>query len=283
MKSDPEPTRYHRLRQWILRLWRDMDWLKPFPLLGAAIVATIFGDIVFQIVTGDAAGWGTGAWIGRLALLLCAYLLTVVLVPIFALMFGDHEKSLQVGEEVNATPTPALIVIASSPAKPEEGPHRTAVDNFFNKSTSVLTHLFIIHSDDKQCLNSTGNLEAYANSRGVIVRTEGLLADYDDPKAMYEVARKAISLAIAEVTLPERVTLDVTGGSKMASVGAAMTKVDHDQVWLGYIPNVWSDELKRSVPGNIMKQIDVSWAPVWTAGVPSDNADHAQDVSTKGE
>lgn len=279
LRSDRQQSTARRF----LAVAKALQWLQALQLLGAALAAAVVGDIGYQVLTGELPGWSWPERAWRALLMLGAYLGAVGLIPAIGRIFGKEERELNVGEDLDITPTPALIVIASAPDDPKTGPHRTAVDNFVKNDAKVLTHLFIIHSDDEKCLNSTANLTTFAEGKGVTVRTNDLEADYDDPKSMYEVARKAIALAIAEVDQPERVTLDVTGGSKMASVGAAMAKVDHDQVWMGYIPNVWSEELKRSVPGKVMKQIDVSWVPIRTTGVLSNDADYAQDASTKRE
>lgn len=153
-------------------------------------------------------------------------------------------------------PTPALIVIASRSKDPKSGPHWTAFKDL-SKSPSPLRFVFIIHSTHAQSQTSAAALKNDIESFHKPISVELLESDFESPEAMLTTVNMAIDKALAEVHTPENIILDATGGTAVASIGAAMAKLANPGILLGYIPNKENGDF-----GDTVMRVDLAMHPV---------------------
>jgi hypothetical protein len=245
-------------RVWHRFLDRDR-WWKTASLFSVAVVGTLVGDNIVQMLTGEFWELSRGQIVLRLALITVAVLAVAAGVEEGLNLFRHTDAEVKVPPLRGLDPTPALIVMASAPKNPLQGPHWTAYKAFTKSSDSALQHVFIIHSDHEQSKASAEALAAdiRATHPKITPWMDGLKTDQEDPEAVFATVNKAIKMAIQEVGgNPNDVVLDATGGTAMASVGAALAKLEHKDIILSYIPNNPNGSF-----GEVVKRVDLKVIP----------------------
>lgn len=227
--------------------WKDRSrWVKTASMVGLAIAATIIGDSFFQLITGEfskMSWWGRGirtvASVG--AILLAAAGIEEVL---RAIRRPEPEVNPQPLEGLE--PRAALILMASSSAKPEEkqGAIWTAWNYFSRGRQSPLRFVYIIHSSDESSLKSAQLLAQEVEAVGARRRADGglgmeselQLSDFESPEKLFRAVNLGIAAALTRVDEPEDIVVEATGGTAMASIGAALAKIHNQRIVLSYIP-----------------------------------------------
>ncbi len=228
------------------RLSDQSRWVKILSLVGVAIGGTIVGDTFYDLVTGGFGDMSGGERWLRVALVVIVVLLGAMGIEEMLNIFRRKQPEVDPSKLVGLESTPALILIASASMDPKKGPHWTALNYFADLPDSRLRWVYVVHSNHERSRKSASAILEEVQRRSALRKTDGLdsidafdselEADFEDPENIFRTINVAIAMALMKVEEPEQVTLECTGGTAMASIGAALAKLRHRGVTLSYIP-----------------------------------------------
>lgn len=230
---------------------------KPWVWIAGAIILATVGHVALQILTFEFLDWSLweGVWLlTLLGLSIAVSIFSIPRIPRPRIRRGAVERKPEVLPLHDITSAPALIVYVS---KNPTGPYRIAIDQFSSASGSSLKHVFLVHS--KQSKGVTDTLYQDINddeTKNYTAHKDGLLADFSDLQDMYKVSLAAVNHALEQVTNPDDVVIDVTGGTAIASAGAVLAGLRNTGVSLTYIPPGEDGGL-----GTTIKRVDVTLVP----------------------
>lgn len=242
------------------RLSDRSRWIKILSLVGVAIGGTIVGDTFYDLLTGGFGDMSVGGRWLRGALVVIVVLLGAMGIEEILNIFRRRQPEVDPSRLLGLESTPALILIASASADPRKGPHWTALNYFADLPNSRLRWVYIVHSNHERSKRSANAIHEEVQRRSTLRKSAGfepidafhgeLEADFEDPENIFRTINVAIAMALMKVEEPDQVTLECTGGTAMASIGAALAKLRNPSVTLSYIP-MTPDGLFGTIPKKV--------------------------------